>query len=591
MFSIKLRVCAKITSELIFAQTLNPQVCPMMIYRFSARIGGCLIILAFLTLSVSVDASPARTNIVEALLAEDVDEQIGLLRKLVESDDAVIPQLLSAWRQGEIYVHAPREEMRIPFTLDAAQDADGKARGLAVADGLPLKDAAGQPLLFLATEIESVETSSKLRRAIKTTMDLLAINNPDPQMRRDAVMKLGQDQNLEYLPYFELRLETEKVPEVRRALAEATHITRLVEEAPEAKLDAVRRLGEMRSIASLSFLQALQKEVREAPEKFGGDLAAAVSKEITVIDQYMFFGNLVGTAFRGLSLSAVLLVVALGLAITFGLMGVINMAHGEIMMVGAYAAFVTQNYFKGWFGASGFGFDLYFIAALVVAFLAAALMGLLLERSVIRFLYSRPLESLLATWGVSLVLQQLFRTIFGAANVQVSSPSWLSGSFVVSDVLFAYNRIFVIGFAVFIVFGTYLILTRTSMGLQVRAVMQNRAMASCLGVRTNRVNMVTFAFGSGLAGAAGACLSQIGNVGPSLGQNYIVDCFMIVVLGGVGNLVGTVVASLGVGVTDQILQPFLGAVMGKITVLAAIILFLQWRPAGLFVTRSRSLEG
>ncbi|MBL9127121.1 MAG: urea ABC transporter permease subunit UrtB, partial [Verrucomicrobiales bacterium] len=225
------------------------------------------------------------------------------------------------------------------------------------------------------------------------------------------------------------------------------------------------------------------------------------------------------------------------------------------------------------------------------SFVIAGLVGLGLERGIIRFLYRRPLESLLATWGVSLVLQQVFRHIFGAANVQVSSPSWLSGSFVVNDVLLAYNRLFVIAFAVVIVVGTFLLLTRTSLGLQIRAVMQNRAMASALGVRTDRVNMLTFAFGSGLAGMAGACLSQIGNVGPSLGQNYIVDCFMVVVLGGVGSLVGSVWASLGVGVTDQILQPWLGAVLGKITVLSAIILFLQWRPAGLFATRGRGLEG
>jgi urea transport system permease protein len=286
-----------------------------------------------------------------------------------------------------------------------------------------------------------------------------------------------------------------------------------------------------------------------------------------------------------------LLVAALGLAITFGLMGVINMAHGEVMMVGAYSAYVTQNVFARWFGASGTGFDCYFIAALAVAFVVAGGVGLVLERGIIRFLYKRPLESLLATWGVSLLLQQIFRHIFGAANVQVNSPSWLSGSYVVYDVPFAYNRLFVIGFAVFIVICTWLLLTRTSLGLQIRAVMQNRAMASCVGVRTDRVNMMTFAFGSGLAGVAGACLSQIGNVGPSLGQAHIVDCFMIVVLGGVGNLVGTVAASLGVGVTNQILEPWVGAVLGKIIVLVAIILFLQWRPAGIFVTRSRSLEG
>jgi urea transport system permease protein len=216
---------------------------------------------------------------------------------------------------------------------------------------------------------------------------------------------------------------------------------------------------------------------------------------------------------------------------------------------------------------------------------------LILERGVIRFLYKRPLESLLATWGVSLVLQQIFRHTFGAANVQVDSPSFLSGSFTFHGTPIGFNRIFIIGFALFIVLLTWLLLTRTSLGLQIRAVMQNRAMASCVGVRTDRVNMMTFAFGSGLAGMAGACLSQIGNVGPSLGQNYIVDCFMIVVLGGVGNLVGTVSASMGVGVTNQILEPWLGAVLGKILVLTGIILFLQWRPSGMFATRSRSLEG
>jgi urea transport system permease protein len=287
----------------------------------------------------------------------------------------------------------------------------------------------------------------------------------------------------------------------------------------------------------------------------------------------------------------VLLVAALGLAITFGLMGVINMAHGEIMLVGAYTVFVVQNLFGAWFGETGSYGGLFFPAGMVASFAVAGLVGLTLERSIIRFLYKRPLESLLATWGASLVLRQLFRHSFGAANVQVTSPSWLSGSLTVCDVSFAFNRLFVIGFAVMIALGTWLLLTRTSLGLQIRAVMQNRVMASCIGVRTGTVNTLTFTFGCGLAGMAGACLSQIGNVGPGLGQNYIVDCFMIVVLGGVGNLVGTVSAALGVGVTDQILQPWLGAVLGKITVLTMIILFLQWRPAGLFAARSRSLEG
>ena len=354
---------------------------------------------------------------------------------------------------------------------------------------------------------------------------------------------------------------------------------------------AIKKLGEWRSLGTLSLLKRIQTENDAHPQSADPDCAQAARTAVGQIEDHLYWTNLMGTAFRGLSLSSVLLVASLGLAITFGLMGVINMAHGEMIMVGAYAAYVTQSVFTRWFGASGRGFDSYFPMAMLVAFAAAALVGLILERGIIRFLYKRPLESLLATWGVSLVLQQIFRSIFGAANVQVNSPSWLSGSLVYHDVLFAYNRLFVIGFALFIVLLAYGLLTRTSAGLQMRAVMQNRNMAACLGVRTGRVNMMTFAFGSGLAGVAGACLSQIGNVGPGLGQAHIVDCFMVVLLGGVGNLAGTISAALGIGVTDQILQPFLGAVLGKITVLSALILFLQWRPAGLFVTRSRSLEG
>jgi urea transport system permease protein len=240
---------------------------------------------------------------------------------------------------------------------------------------------------------------------------------------------------------------------------------------------------------------------------------------------------------------------------------------------------------------TGRGYESYFAFAIPLSFIVAALVGLALERSVIRFLYKRPLESLLATWGVSLILQQLFKLIFGANNVQVDSPAWLSGNWILNDVQFTWNRLFVIGFAVLIIFATWLTLNKTSLGLLIRSVMQNREMAACMGVRTERVNMMTFAFGSGLAGLAGAFLSQIGNVGPGMGQNYITDAFMTVVVGGVGSLIGTVASAFGIGMVDQSLQQILGnPVLGKILVLGAIILFLQWRPSGLFVTRSRSLE-
>jgi urea transport system permease protein len=534
--------------------------------------------------------SAHRTNLVQAILTEDAAEQSELIKRLIDANDPLIEQGLAAWRGGSLFL-METNGARIPFLLDVVADQEGRAKGIQMLDGEFIKDSAGRPLTFLASDLTPVDNSSRLRKAIKITLDLFALANPNPRMRRDAVIKLGQDQNPEYLPYFRARLPKEQDAEASKALAEAIALTEIADEKPATRVAAIQRLGEMRSINALSFLQKLETDARADPKRLGQETVAAAHTAVRQIEEHIRWGNLFGTAFRGLSLSAVLLVAALGLAITFGLMGIINMAHGEVMMVGAYSAYVTQNVFTGWFGASGRGFDCYFMAALVVSFVVAGLVGLALERGVIRFLYKRPLESLLATWGVSLVLQQVFRATFGAANVQVGSPSWLSGRFVISDVDLAYNRIFVIGFALFIVFGTYALLTRTSLGLQIRAVMQNRPMASALGVRTDRVNMMTFAFGSGLAGMAGACLSQIGNVGPSLGQNYIVDCFMVVVLGGVGSIFGTVTASLGVGVTDQILQPWLGAVMGKITVLAAIILFLQWRPAGLFVTRSRSLEG
>ena len=549
--------------------------------------------------------STNRTVLTEAVLAEDSDKQIELVRKLVNAgSESIVEQALSAWRLGNLFL-LETNDTRIPFLLEARTDGEGKAVALRLLDGEALKDADGVPIKFSAADLTPVDTTSKLRKAIKTTLDLFALSSPNSKIRRDAVIKLGQEQDPEYLPHFESRLQDETVREARRALHEAISLTLAASEDPVVRDSAVLRLGELRSITSLQFIKNLEKQAAANPGKFGEGTLSATRAAAQRIETYIAFGNLFGTAFRGVSLSAVILVAALGLAITFGLMNIINMAHGEIMAVGAYTAFVVQGLFGGGLLFSVFGktvslkgmgwtggwFDAYFIVALAVSFVTAGLAGLALERTILRFLYRRPLESLLATWGVSLILQQIFRHTFGSANVQVSSPSFLSGSFVVHDVLFAYNRLFIVGFALFVVFLTWLLLSKTSLGLQIRAVMQNRAMASCIGVRTERVNMMTFAFGSGLAGMAGACLSQIANVGPSLGQSYIIDCFMVVVLGGVGNLVGTVSAAVGVGVTDQILQPWLGAVLGKITVLAAIILFLQWRPNGLFVTRSRSLEG
>ena len=549
--------------------------------------------------------TPDRALLLQALLSENAAEQVTLVGKLAEMPDPMIEQALAAWRRDGLYLHEAADGKKVPFILDAQRDEEKRAKGIRIDNGDFIKGADGKVMIFAESDLTAVDTSSKLRVAIKTALDLIGLANPNENMRRDAVTKLGMDQNVEYLPFFEARLLKENNAMVKRELEKAVALTKLASTNSAMVTEAAVTLGRMRSIGALDFLKKIVADDKKAPNPANEESVLAARESLRQIEGYMAWGTFFGTAFRGLSLAAVLLVVALGLAITFGLMGVINMAHGEIMMIGAYTAFAVQNIFGTGLGVTifgksmtipGFGFtgtllDNYFIAALPVSFLTGALVGLALERGVIRFLYKRPLESLLATWGVSLVLQQVVRATFGPANVQVNSPQWLSGSLVFNDILFAYNRLFVIAFAILVVLLTYFILNKTSLGLQVRAVMQNRNMASCMGVRTNRVNMMTFAFGSGLAGMAGACLSQLGNVGPSLGQSYIVDCFMIVTLGGVGNLVGTISASAGIGVTDQILQPFLGAVMGKITVLAAIILFLQWRPAGLFVTKSRSLEG
>jgi urea transport system permease protein len=380
-------------------------------------------------------------------------------------------------------------------------------------------------------------------------------------------------------------------PKARKALQEAIAITQLLSEDAKVKLNAIQMIGDLRSIGGKDKLREILATAAADSKAVPAANVAAAKKSLKEIEDYLLWNSVVGVIFRGMSLGAVLLIAVLGLAITFGLMGVINMAHGEFIMVGAYAAYVTHRWFMDAQLQPLPYFNWYFPVALVVAFCAAALLGLILERSVIRFLYARPLESLLATWGVSLILQQIFRATFGAANVSVEWPTWMRGSYETHDILFAYNRLFVIGFSALVVLGTYLLLTKTPVGLQIRAVTQNRNMAACMGVRTGQMNTLTFAFGSGLAGVAGACLSQIANVGPSLGQSYIVDCFMVVVLGGVGNMIGTLTASFGMGIVDQTLQLHVQAVLAKVITLGLVILFLQWRPAGLFVARTRSLEG
>jgi urea transport system permease protein len=348
---------------------------------------------------------------------------------------------------------------------------------------------------------------------------------------------------------------------------------------PTKRLQAAELLAHSNTTrAKTALIERLALET-DAPVK------AALAASLRAVESSLAWGDKLGAMFSGISLGSILLLVALGLAITYGLMGVINMAHGELMMIGAYATYVVQGLFQKYLPGA---FDWYLLAAVPVAFAASALTGAALERSVIRFLYGRPLETLLATWGISLMLQQLVRTIFGAQNVGVENPSWMSGGVqLLGNLQLPYNRIVIIGFAAAVLLGMAWLIGKTRLGLFVRGVTQNRPIAACMGVNTARIDTYAFALGSGIAGLAGCALSQVGNVGPDLGQGYIVDSFMVVVLGGVGQLAGTVYAALGLGVLNKLLEGLTGAVLAKIAVLVFIIIFIQKRPQGIFAMKGR----
>lgn len=551
---------------------------------------------------VAMSAATPRQTLVSAMLAEDDAAKIRLITSLAGEVDESIKPVLDAWREDSLFLYEPSGSAPVPVQLVGEKDEDDARAAVRIDTGAPLVDAAGKPVRLVAGDLTGVEHNAALRRAMKAVLDLIALADPDVKKRVQAIQAVGFSQDLEKLPALKKRLEDETDSAAKKALREAIAVTGLKASSSEDKLNALTELKELHSLSSYDLVRTAMREAESA----GDSKVASSAKAVMVaIDNHKSTINFFGTIFRGLSLGSVLLVVAIGLAITFGLMGVINMAHGEMIAVGAYTTYLVENIFGAGVTIPCFGFSLpipgmnttgglfqsYFLFALPLSFLAAAVVGIGLERSIIRFLYRRPLESLLATWGVSLLMQQGLKLMFGSNNVQVSSPSYLSGNWTVNDIIFGWNRVFVIGFAVLIVFGVWMILTKTPLGLLIRSVMQNRGMASCMGVRTERVNMLTFGLGSGLAGLAGAFLSQIGNVGPTLGQNYIVDCFMTVVVGGVGNLAGTIYSALGIGLVDQSLQQILlNPVLGKILVLVAIILFLQWRPSGLFVTRSRNLD-
>ena len=448
---------------------------------------------------------------------------------------------------------------------------------------------AGEKINIESLVLTKPMINNSVRRVLSTAIAKLKLSSDDPVLRLEAAKDLLRRSSSSIIPLVESSLKKENNDNIKEIFLLVLAKEYLQGDDKKKRLESINTIKNIGSKEFFSVLEELllkneEGEFLEKDSEVRRNAAAAIKS----IKNRQIFIDQVANLFYGLSLGSILLLAALGLAITFGLMGVINMAHGEMIMIGAYATFVVQNIFIKYLPSL---FDWYLIVAIPISFLASAIVGIVLERSVIRHLYGRPLETLLATWGISLVLIQSVRLVFGAQNVAVENPFYLSGGIeVFSGVIFPYSRIAIIIFVIFIVILIWTLLQKTPLGLQVRAVTQNREMAACMGISTHKVDMWTFGLGSGVAGLGGLALSQIGNVGPELGRMYIVDSFMVVVLGGVGKIAGTVAGAFSIGIVNKILEPFSGAVLGKIIVLVLIIALIQKRPQGLFAPKGRNTE-
>ncbi|KAB0585145.1 urea ABC transporter permease subunit UrtB [Ideonella dechloratans] len=499
-----------------------------------------------------------------AIASGETDDRITALDQAVARGDTGLPILVNALLDDAVKL-TPKQVL--------------------IVQGESVLDAATGAPVTLPEDAEDVVNNNRMRGALQAAQAAAQLLSPDLAVRREAVAALGkQTLEMTQLPLIDKALSAEKDPELQEVLGRMKASILVAAPDKAQRLEAVRLLGASGRTQVKSLLQERLAPGAETDPEVRGALLASLDK----VSARLAWGERLGVLFTGLSLGSILLLVALGLAITYGLMGVINMAHGELMMIGAYATYVVQNLFKAY--APG-AVDYYLWLAVPAAFLAAAAVGAVLERLVIRWLYGRPLETLLATWGISLVLMQGVRSLFGAQNVPVENPAWLSGGIdVMSNLTLPYNRIAIIAFAFLVLGGVALLIAKTRLGLFVRGVTQNRRMAACMGVNTARIDTYAFSLGAGIAGLAGCALSQVGNVGPDLGQGYIVDSFMVVVLGGVGQLAGTVYAALGLGVLNKFLEGWAGAVLAKIMVLVVIVVFIQKRPQGLFAMKGRSAE-
>ena len=534
----------------------------LMFFPFLCRLRPWLGAAAAVTAMWQPAAHALTAEQARAMADGDNNSRIAAMQDAVATGDARrVANYLQAMRDGELQLTAERTFL--------------------VRNGVAQDPVSGEALA-LPAQAEDARTNNRIRREIDNALAELNLLVGNDAERLDAANAMLKGATPERLQVLDKALAQEKSSAVRTALELARSAALLGSSDATQRITAAQQLAQKATPATRLLLN--EQLTNEQDDK----VKVVLRRALAEVADKLAWGERLGVAFTGVSLGSILLLVALGLAITYGLMGVINMAHGELMMIGAYATFVVQALFRSYLPEY---FDWYLLAAVPVAFMASALVGAVMERGVLRFLYGRPLETLLATWGISLVLMQLVRSTFGAQNVAVENPVWMSGGLqVLPNLMLPWNRVIIIAFAFAVLAGVGYIIAKTRMGLFVRGVTQNRPIASCMGVNTARVDTMAFALGSGIAGLAGCALSQVGNVGPDLGQSYIVDSFMVVVLGGVGQLAGTVYAALGLGILNKFLEGWTGAVLAKIAVLIFIIAFIQKRPQGIFAMKGRSAE-
>ena len=519
-----------------------------------------VILLLAGSLSARAGLDPAQVN---QLVAEDSSDKVAAIRQLTQTADPDAVRVLKAMAEDGLYL------------------AGDKA---VIIDGDQAFDAATGTKMRMPANPESVTVNNRIRGELAGALAALELFDAERAVRLASARKLQSKVAPDMAPLLARALEKESDGEIKALLTLAHAQASLGDADPAVRLAAVKALAETTSPAIKTVLLPLTDKATESDDKVRYEAIAAIKS----IDGRLAIAENLGRIFSGLSLGSILLLAALGLAITYGVMGIINMAHGELLMVGAYSAYAMQSLFRAWFPDY---IDWYLPAAVPAAFFVAALVGVIMERTVIRWLYGRTLETLLATWGLSLVLIQSARVIFGAQNVEVSNPSWMSGGIeLMPNLILPWNRIIIVGFAMFVLLLVWLLMNKTRLGMFVRAVTQNRAMAGCVGVPTSRIDTMAFALGAGIAGLGGVALSQISNVGPDMGQGYIVDSFMVVVVGGVGQLAGAVWAALGLGIFSKLLEGWAGAVIAKISILVAIIIFIQKRPQGIFALKGRFVD-